>query len=459
MPLIHIRLTSPIPKVVGRKAYDFWIRYLEGVLMKKKLFAVVAASVVGASLLVPAQVQAAAKPKLLVWTDAVRKPGNDQYVKAHPQYDIKVELNATLISKVQLFNRVKKGWPDMYFDGAPNLVALQQSKQFGYARDLTKLFPASYWKSFGTANDWCKIDGKMYCVKNDLAHTVLYYDQKLMDEFGYKVPTTMEEFKTIALDLAKNHPGYNVGHLGNGEIYQGYLWPSGCPMATAKGNKIISNAKDPKCTRAVTLVQELLTAGAFKKEGSFSADAQKDNQAGKMLMNIGPSWWGDYVVKPAGSFGIPAGRINIAPTPKWPGETKNWSGAWGGGVYMISSHSSPAQAKIAAEMIMYSTMDKKFVVSADMVTYPAFPPSAKLWAADRAKAGYYVDGANAGNVFYDSSLLIRPNVTPVRFNIDSFVDAQGAAIAAGKPVADAFAAFMSSIESAATQAGYEVSTK
>jgi hypothetical protein len=56
-------------------------------------------------------------------------------------------------------------------------------------------------------------------------------------------------------------------------------------------------------------------------------------------------------------------------------------------------------------------------------------------------------------------LLIRPNVTPVRFNIDSFVDAQGAAIAAGKPVADAFAGFMSSIESAATQAGYEVSTK
>jgi hypothetical protein len=97
MPLIRIRLASPILKVAGRKTYDFWIRYLEGVLMKKKLFAVVAASVVGASLLVPAQVQAAAKPKLLVWTDAVRKPGNDQFAKANPKYDIKVELNATLI--------------------------------------------------------------------------------------------------------------------------------------------------------------------------------------------------------------------------------------------------------------------------------------------------------------------------------------------------------------------------
>jgi hypothetical protein len=110
-------------------------------------------------------------------------------------------------------------------------------------------------------------------------------------------------------------------------------------------------------------------------------------------------------------------------------------------------------------MIMYSTMDKKFVVSADMVTYPAFPPSAKLWTADRAKAGYYKDGNNAAKVFYDSSLLIRPNVTPVRFNIGTMVDAMGADIAAGKKVSDAFAKFMSSVESGAIQAGYEVATK
>ena len=126
---------------------------------------------------------------------------------------------------------------------------------------------------------------------------------------------------------------------------------------------------------------------------------------------------------------------------------------------MISNHSTPAQAKVAAEMIMYSTMDKKFVVSADMVTYPAFPPSAKLWTADRANAGYYKDGANAGKVFYESSLLIRPNVTPVRFNIGTMVDAMGADIASGKKIAEAFAKFMSSIESGAIQAGYEVATK
>jgi hypothetical protein len=39
------------------------------------------------------------------------------------------------------------------------------------------------------------------------------------------------------------------------------------------------------------------------------------------------------------------------------------------------------------------------------------------------------------------------------------VDAMGADIAAGKKVADAFAKFMSSVESGAIQAGYEVATK
>ena len=126
---------------------------------------------------------------------------------------------------------------------------------------------------------------------------------------------------------------------------------------------------------------------------------------------------------------------------------------------MISSHSTPAQAKVAAQMIRYSTTNKKFVVSADIVTYPAFPPSAKLWAADRAQGGYYEDGNNAAKVFYDSSLLIRPNVTPVRFNIDVILSAMGAEIASGKKVADAFARFASSVESAGTQAGYEVTDK
>ena len=425
--------------------------------MKKSLVRASVAFALGISVLIPTQSQAA-KPSLLIWTDTVRHPGHTAFAKLHPEYTISIQdQGANLLSKIQLFNRVKKGWPDMYFEAAPNRVAIMQSVQFGYAAPLDKYFPASYWKSFGTANDWCKIDGHFYCVKNDLAHTVLYYDQKLFDQFGYKVPTTMDEFRTIALDLAAKHPGYNVGSMGEGEIYQGWLWPSGCQMAQAVGNKVISNPTDAKCTRAIKLVQELLDAGVLLKSSSFSADTQKPNQAGKMLMNIGPSWWGDYVIAPAGSFGVPAGRINIAPTPKWAGETKNWSGAWGGGVYMISTHSKFPQ--IAADMIKFNTSDPTFVTSAAMVTYPAYPPAATLWLKNIAAKNYYVDAANTSKVFYDSSLLIRGNVTPVRFDVDTYVSGLGADITAGKTVQAAFDGFIGKIASAATLSGYEVATK
>ena len=367
--------------------------------MKKSLVRASVAFALGISVLIPTQSQAA-KPSLLIWTDTVRHPGHTAFAKLHPEYTISIQdQGANLLSKIQLFNRVKKGWPDMYFEAAPNRVAIMQSVQFGYAAPLDKYFPASYWKSFGTANDWCKIDGHFYCVKNDLAHTVLYYDQKLFDQFGYKVPTTMDEFRTIALDLAAKHPGYNVGSMGEGEIYQGWLWPSGCQMAQAVGNKIISNPTDAKCTRAIKLVQELLDAGVLLKSSSFSADTQKANQAGKMLMNIGPSWWGDYVIAPAGSFGVPAGHINIAPTPKWAGETKNWSGAWGGGVYMISTHSKFPQ--IAADMIKFNTSDPTFVTSAAMVTYPAYPPAATLWLKNIAgRTRYFIHACHLMNPHY-----------------------------------------------------------
>jgi multiple sugar transport system substrate-binding protein len=425
--------------------------------MNKHLARTALAFALGISVLVPTQSQAA-KPSLLIWSDSVRSPGHSAYAKLHPEYKIKIEnQGAALLSKIQLFNRVKKGWPDMYFEPDPNKVAIMQAAQFGYAAPLNKYFPASYWKSFGTANDWCKINGKYYCVKNDLAQTVLYYDQKLFDQFGYKVPTTMDEFRTIALDLAKNHPGYNVGSLGSHEMYQGFLWPSGCQMAQAVKNKLISDPKNAKCTRVIKMIQELIDAGVLLRSSAFSADVQKANQAGKMLMNIGPSWWGDYVISPEAAFGVPAGRINIAPTPKWPGETKNWSGAWGGGVFMISAHSKFPQ--IAADMIRFNTSDPKFVVSESMVTYPGFPPAANRWLKNVVAKDYYVDSAKASKTLYDSSLLIRGNVTPVRFDVNGFVESMGAEITGGKSVQDAFNTFIGKIDAAATLAGYEVTTK
>ncbi len=36
-----------------------------------------------------------------------------------------------------------------------------------------------------------------------------------MKLFGYKVPTTWQQWQAIGENVAKNHPGYIIGSLGN----------------------------------------------------------------------------------------------------------------------------------------------------------------------------------------------------------------------------------------------------
>ena len=56
---------------------------------------------------------------LTVWVDSVRQPVAKAYAKAHPDVDLKIvtfdgDANGatTLQTKIQLWNRTGKGWPD-----------------------------------------------------------------------------------------------------------------------------------------------------------------------------------------------------------------------------------------------------------------------------------------------------------------------------------------------------------
>lgn len=161
-----------------------------------------AVAVVGATLTaMPTQ---AAIPSITVWADAPRLPGAKLYAEIMKgKVNVKVELHdvADLVQKVALFNRVKKGWPDVVF-GNPNDVAVLQGAN--NVLELDKYAPASFWADMKDGNSWCRgADGKTYCVKNDLAQTVLWVNTKLMKDFGYIVPKTMDDFAKIGADIAK----------------------------------------------------------------------------------------------------------------------------------------------------------------------------------------------------------------------------------------------------------------
>lgn len=435
--------------------------------MKRKhsLLVVATTALLGASLVTPIATQAAI-PSITIWVDSPRLPGAQLYaqvMKGKVNVNVQLHGQADLVAKVQLFNTVKKGWPDVVF-GPPNDVAFLKNPLVNDALQLDKLQSPAVWKAFGHGNDWCNLGGHYYCVKNDLAQTVLWYNKTLMSQFNYKVPTTMVEFAAIGADVAKNHPGYSMGPLGDQATYSSFLESSQCPLNVAKSDTVVViNSKSPKCTRVSALLQPLVDSGVLDVRSPFDAGYIKDIQAGKWLMNVGPSWWGQFVLRPASSYNVPAGQVATAAMPTWAGETKAYSGEYGGGIYTISPHSKYPKEALAFAMFMVADARNLVTVknpdgSHGAPTYPAYGPGNKIWVKAVAKDSYYAQ--NIVPALDKQAQLIWPGTKPVRY------DANGAWGASFAPdlvqsknlqhAIDAYAAYTSNT---ATQVGYAVVSK
>lgn len=411
----------------------------------------------------PAQ---AAKPSITIWVDAPRLPGAKLYAEIMKgKVDVKVELHAQadLVQKVPLFNRVKKGWPDVVF-GPPNDVSVLRDADNALALD--KYAPASFWKDMEAGNQWCKgSDGKYYCVKNDLAQTVLWVNTKLMKDFGYAVPKTMADFEKIGLDIAKNHPGYSVGALGAQGAYSSFLWPSQCPVNQATSATAVKIAPtSPKCTRATSLLNNLVGAGVMSTSAPWDADFIKEyGAANKVVMTIGPSWFGEFVIRPASSWNVPAGQITAAPMPMWAGEKVNYSGEWGGGIYTVSPHSKFPKEALAFAIFMVS--DKRNVVdvknpdgSKGAPTFPASQKGNALWKAKVSADKYYA--ADPYPAMLEQSKKIFSGEKPVSYDSNSAMEGTFSnELKKTKDAQAALVAFSTYAGNLAKQLGYKVSTK
>jgi multiple sugar transport system substrate-binding protein len=392
--------------------------------------------------------------ELVVWTDSTRQAGFELYKKAHPDKKVKIVTYepASLLTKIQLFNRTGEGWPDVIFDPQPNDAAVLPSSLYKFAQPLDELIPKDVQANFGTANDACTINGKLYCLKNDLAQTVLWYNKPLMEKFGYELPTTWSEYKELGLRVAKEHPGYVIGAAGFNSVYADFLWPSGCPLADVRDDTTVRiDATDPKCTRVADLIDPLVAAGAMSRKGPFDAEFVKLGKEQKILMMPGASWYGDFVFKPEGSYNTPKGVLAAAAYPTWDGEEKAWSGAYGGGLYFVSSHSkNKAGAAAIAQWMATSDAFQK-----DAPTYPAYGPAAKAWSERLAKDDFYAE--NPFPVLQQQAALISPAWKPTRHPFEGSVDATVAAtIRSGGKLADALPELQKQLTGLAQSVGYAV---
>jgi len=389
---------------------------------------------------------------LLIWVDAVREPACLAYTESVAgEVDVTCEVvgQEEILSKIQLANQTGEGWPDVTFD-QPNNVAIYQDAANGYSLNLSNYVDQAIIDGYNTSNDWCLIDGSYYCLKNDLAQTVLWYDTVIFDELGLTVPTTMDEFAATALELVGT--GYSAGAIGDQGFYAGYLWPSGCPMVNVLDPATVQiNADSPNCSRVWELVQPLVDAGVLDTRSAFDAGFIADvAQQQKVAMHIGPSWWGEFVIRPPDSWAIPEGRMTAAPMPSWAGESTNWSGEWGGGIWVASAYSEFPET--AAEAVVFLATDPD--MRADKVTFPGYQPAFEKWRERLGADSYYA--ADPTEAMVEQAGKIRQDNKPVRYDMQGQFGLLNGGINGGSSIEESVRAYIDALTNLAPAAGYTV---
>jgi ABC-type glycerol-3-phosphate transport system substrate-binding protein len=337
------------------------------------------------------------KAKITVWVDADRSGAVDAFKKASPgvpldvvTYDGSSNGSNSFRTKMQLFDRAGNGWPDVVFSTQNNDAAWASQKTGGkqaFAAVLNGgLVPQNTLGGFtpGSLNP-CTVEGKVYCLRNDLAQVVLWYNKSLLTRFGYSVPTTWQEYQALGEKVAQEHPGYIVGTVGDAWTPEVYFWGSKCQANGIDGPKSVTvNTTSAECTRAASMLDTLIKNGTTPNVSVFTPEFVK-KYAGKVLMTPGPAWYAGAIFNNPQSLNVPKGQLGVAAPPAWQGEPAV-TGNVGGGTWFVSSHSK--NLKAAEKFAEFVTTADDYQVNL-APGYPAFAAAGDKWVKKQESSGYY----------------------------------------------------------------------
>jgi ABC-type glycerol-3-phosphate transport system substrate-binding protein len=379
---------------------------------------------------------------ITVWVDADRTKAAEAFQAANPDVPIKVETydgaangSNSFRTKMQLFDQAGEGWPDVVFSTQNNDAAWasqgSNGKQAFAALLDSGLVPDATLSSFteGALNP-CTVEGKVYCLRNDLAQVVLWYNQKLLDDFGYDLPTSWEEYQALGEKVAEEHPGYIVGAAGDTFTPEIYFWSSKCQANGITGPRSVTvNTDSPECTRAASMLDALIANGTVPVVSVFSPEFITE-YTGKVLLMPGPIWYAGALFNNPQSLNVSPGEIGVAAPLPWEGEDAV-TGNVGGATWFISSHSK--NLKAAAKFVEWVTTADGYQV--DLAPgFPAYAAASDKWVAKQEASGFYatdLQGAIAGggqiwsgwgSGIFSQEAIWAATITPKIANGEKLVD-------------------------------------
>ncbi|MGN8552921.1 UNVERIFIED_CONTAM: extracellular solute-binding protein [Microbacterium sp. SLM126] len=400
---------------------------------------------------------------ITVWVDAAREPAVTAFKEAHPDVEIEFETydgnaggSGSFQSKITLMDQAGDGWPDVVFSTQQN-DAIWASKPAaggtqGFAAPLNKgLLDQDFLDGFVPgANDITTIDDVQYGLRNDLAQTVFYYNETLLEEFGYDVPTTWEEYAELGDSLAAEHPGYILGSMGDSFMTYVYYGGSESPVFQSPSAGVFHSDTEAENSQKISeIIDGMLANGTLVQDSFFSAEFA-EKYADKLVGVPGPVWYTGAIFQ--GGLAVPAGEIGVSAPLAWDGGEPA-AGNVGGGVWYASSHSENLEA--VKTFLEFVTSSDEFQVELSS-GYPAYASAAEGWLAKLADTGYFVN-EDFEQVMTDAAASVWDG-----WNVTSWSPETAWAkvvipgMASGESVVSLLPAWQTELENEATVNGYTV---
>lgn len=331
---------------------------------------------------------------ITIWADATRQPAVEAFIAAHPEIPVNLVLDdgssgasGTFQTKISLADQAGEGWPDVVFSTQNNDAAWVARGTMGmqpFAQVLNEgFFDQTFLDGFTPgALDPVTIDGKVYGLRNDLAPVLFWYNQTLLNEFGYAPPTTWEEYQELSDKLAAEHPGYFLGAIG--DAFPGpyaYYWSGQAPIFQVEGDTFKSDTSHPNAVKVSNLIDHMVANKTLTLDSLFGASFVAS--ADKLVAIPGAAWYAGALFQNPGGVNANAGDWVAAPPLKW-ADGDAVTGNIGGGVWYASSHTTnPEAVKTFLE----------FVITTDGVAgtggLPAYQAAADNWLDGQAASGFY----------------------------------------------------------------------
>ncbi|HVN62922.1 MAG TPA: ABC transporter substrate-binding protein [Gaiellaceae bacterium] len=411
-----------------------------------------------------ASAQKASSAPLVVWYDAARAAYVKEYKATHPNANIKWVLysgdnngDGTLQSKFSLYNRV--GWkpgvsPDVVFDEENYEAGWLGLPPFNDLLDLKPYISKSVWSKDQGLGD-CLINGKLLCLRNDNAANVLWVNTKLWNQFfpGKTPPTTWADYAADGQSLVKNHPGYYIGEFGQPWDAETYLWGNECPINQAVGSQVLlDNPSSPNCTTIAKLIDSAL--GAFTHDGPFTTAWVNDKTAQHMVMDVGAIWQGTAIYPSGSGSEGPGTDVMEAYPPPVATNGAHVTGSIGGGLWMVSSHTT--QPKAAAALVEYMVTSPKIQQDPSITEgLPAYAPDQDGWL--KSLNGVFADPSATEAAIKAAAGEIWTGWSPVPWSVESiFGNTVTPGLVAGGTFTSALSTLAGNIKSAAQSAGWQV---